>query len=298
MADGRENSASSLPGGPGEQPAKPPRQRPPEDQLLEAARRARNRPFAILFMTAAVAVPTLVAQLSLARLFDRPLVWLGYPFTIEKFADILSGLALIAVNSAAIVVLSGLLAPLLTERTSEGGSFRALLRLFALTCLLGGLGLALCLLIPRFQNMDDWWHSLLFSVLFYLGGFAVVAAVGIRFAFAAPGVTLRGASATVALRESRRLTRGLFFRILALRLVTQVLLESFGGVIGAAVVNGSSGLIDFSASDLGFGGWMVVAILKWGFLIPVLAVNSALAVVQFLEQSDYLRDRQSKETVE
>ena len=149
-----ENSGATLPGRPGDEPPQQPRWPPIEDQLAEVAEKARERWPIVLSRAAVVAVPTLLAQLLLTRLAHTPIVWQEYSFTPAEM-DVAHGLAVIVVNSAAIVVLSGLLAPVLKGVTPTGRWFGMLLRLCGLTFFLGIFGLALCIFTLTFQNSND-----------------------------------------------------------------------------------------------------------------------------------------------
>ena len=126
-------------------------------------------------------------------------------------------------------------------------------------------------------------------MIFYVVGFLAVSAIEIRFAFAAPGVTLEGLSGRAAFWRSRKLTRGVFFRILGVRLMSRVLLESFGGVAGTAVIVLLFHATNVGDTDPGPLGWTLMAVVKWVVLTPVLALTSMLAVIQFLDQADYSR---------
>ncbi|WP_127932685.1 hypothetical protein [Nonomuraea polychroma] len=251
----------------------------------------RRRPRAIVARAAVVAVPTLVAQLLLARATERPLVWLGYPFAAADIADSLRATTMLVVNSVAIVVLSGLLAPHVTGSRPVAGRLGGLTRLCGLTFLLSGTALGLCAAIPSFQDVDAPLSAWLGPGLpFYLASLIAISAVEIRFSFAAPGVTLKGLRGRDALRMSRRLTRGLFVKVVTVRCLARALLEGFGGILGTAAVVLLAGTAQVASHDPGPTGWAVVVAVKWLVLTCVLSMTSMLALLQYLRQDARLHD--------
>ncbi|WP_143043779.1 hypothetical protein [Nonomuraea jiangxiensis] len=241
-------------------------------------------------------MPALVAQMLLARVIERPKIWEDYAFLWTRFSDALSTIAILTVNSAAIVVLSGLLAPAVTGGTSWPGRLRGLGRLCGLTFLLSALGLSMYALIPLARSRDTLVSEVPGAgLLFFLAALIMVGAVEIRFAFAAPGITLKGLRAWEAVKMSRRLTRGQFFKILGPRCALRVLLEGFGGVLGAAVLL-RLGVAGDSAD--GPIEWSVRFAVKWAVLTCVLATAAMLAVLQFADQDERLgRETTSKEAL-
>ncbi|MFI6709432.1 hypothetical protein ACIBF7_23550 [Nonomuraea sp. NPDC050478] len=290
MVDDRDPTGrplSALPVPPHEEPPPPPPWKPAEEQVVEAFSEVRRHPRAVLWRAAVVAVPALLAQSLLARVIERPAIWHEYTFLWTRFADALSAIAILAVNSAAIVVLSGLLAPTVIGANSPPGTWRGLARLCGLTFLLTSLGLAMYALFPVAAERDIPVSGFPGAgPLFFLAALFVVAAVEIRFAFAAPGVTVKGLGGRQAVKLSRRLTRGQFFKILSARCVLRALLEGFGGILGAAVLLRATG--DDPAGGLGPAGWTVLVAVKWAMLTCVLATASMLAVVQFADQDKRL----------
>ncbi|GAA3678051.1 hypothetical protein GCM10022224_047640 [Nonomuraea antimicrobica] len=232
-------------------------------------------------------MPTLVAQLLLAQVIKRPAILNEYTFLWTKFHEALSTIAILTMNSAAIVVLSGLLAPAVVGEKPRPGRLRALARLCGLTFLLSALGLTMYALIPFAPR----WDSPVAEVpgaglLFFLAALVMVGAVEIRFAFAAPGVTMKELRVRGAVKLSRRLTHGQFFKILGSRCALRALLEGFGGVLGAAVLlrMGAEG----SSDDLRPIEWAVLIAVKWAVLTYVLATAAMLAVLQFADQDERL----------
>lgn len=278
---------SALPPPPGEELPPPPPWKPAEEQIVEAFREVRRHPRAVLWRAALVAVPALLAQSLLARVIERPAIWNEYAFLWTRFSDALSTIAILAVNSAAIVVLSGLLAPAIISLGSRAGERRGLARLCGLTLLLAALGLAMYALIPVAGERDPPLADVPGAgLLFFLVALFVVAGVEIRFAFAAPGVTLKGLRGWEAVKLSRRLTRGQFFKIVSSRCLLRGLLESFGGILGAVAVLHAAG--GDPSGGLGPAAWTVLIAVKWAVLTCVLATAAMLALVQFADQDKRL----------